>query len=111
VRKKTVAGSTGIVTISAPAGTAQTLAQALVESKAAACVQIIPGILSTYWWNGKIETSSEVLLAAKTLKSKLPVIKAILKEKHPYDLPELVFVPIQDGLPAYLSWIKDSLST
>jgi periplasmic divalent cation tolerance protein len=96
----------GVITISAPPSEGAALAKALVESGAAACVQIIPKILSTYWWKGKIETSEEVLLVAKTLKSKLPDIKAVLKKKHPYELPELVFLPIQGGLEHYLDWIR-----
>jgi periplasmic divalent cation tolerance protein len=99
----------GVVTISAPPSAGKALAGALVENKAAACVQIIPGVQSVYWWKGQIETDAEVLLVAKTLKSKLPDIEAILKKMHPYELPELVFFPIQGGLPDYLDWIRTSL--
>jgi periplasmic divalent cation tolerance protein len=100
----------GVVTVSAPPQAGETLARALVESRAAACVQIIPGILSTYWWKDKIETDKEVLLVIKTLKSKLPDIEAVLKRAHPYELPELVFLPIQGGLAGYLDWIRRSVS-
>lgn len=99
----------GVVTISAPSSAAKTLAGALVESRAAACVQIIPGIQSVYWWEGRIQTDDEVLLVVKTLKSRLPDIEALLKKNHPYELPELVFLPIQGGLEDYLAWIQDSV--
>ncbi|MDR1933758.1 MAG: divalent-cation tolerance protein CutA [Spirochaetales bacterium] len=101
---------TGVVTVSAPPQTGEALARALVESRAAACVQIIPGILSTYWWKGKIETDKEVLLVIKTLKSKLADIEAVVKKNHPYELPELIFLPAGGGLAGYLAWIKDSVA-
>ncbi|MDR3200849.1 MAG: divalent-cation tolerance protein CutA [Spirochaetales bacterium] len=101
---------TGVVTVSAPPQAGEALARALVESRAAACVQILPDILSTYWWKGKVETGREVLLVIKTLKSKLPDIEAVLKKEHPYELPELVFLPIQGGLEGYLAWIRQSVS-
>jgi periplasmic divalent cation tolerance protein len=102
---------TGVVTISAPPSEGKTLAQALVESRAAACVQIIPGLQSVYRWEGRVQTDEEVLLVVKTLKSKLPDIEALLKKNHPYDLPELVFLPITGGLGAYLDWIRESART
>jgi periplasmic divalent cation tolerance protein len=99
----------GVVTVSAPPAVGKVLAGVLVESRAAACVQIIPGVQSVYWWKGQIQTDEEVLLVAKTLKSKLPDIEAILKKTHPYELPELVFLPIQGGLAEYLDWIQVSV--
>jgi periplasmic divalent cation tolerance protein len=106
-----VDNETGVVTISAPPSAAKTLARALVESRAAACVQIIPGLQSVYWWEGQVQTDDEVLLIVKTLKSKLPDIEALLKKNHPYELPELVFLPIKGGLEAYLAWIQDNVRT
>jgi periplasmic divalent cation tolerance protein len=99
----------GVVTISAPPSAGKTLAGALVESRAAACVQIIPGIQSVYWWKGQVQTDEEVLLVVKTLKSKLPDIEALLRKNHPYDLPELVFLPIRGGLGDYLEWVRQSV--
>ena len=101
---------TGVVMISAPPSAGESLARILVEKRAAACVQIIPRIQSTYRWEGAIHTDEEALLVVKTLKSKLGEIGAILRESHPYELPELVFLPVADGLPEYLDWIRDSVS-
>ena len=100
---------TGLVSISAPPAEAKKLAALLVEKKTAACVQIIPGVLSMYWWKGAVNSEEESLLLAKTVKSKLDDIKALLKEHHPYELPELVFLPVTDGLPDYIAWIRHSV--
>ena len=100
----------GVVTISAPQAEAKKLASLLVEKRAAACVQILPHIESVYWWKGAVQSEDEALLVAKTLKSKLDDIKALLKEHHPYELPELVFLPITDGLADYITWIQESVS-
>ncbi|MDR1624956.1 MAG: divalent-cation tolerance protein CutA [Spirochaetia bacterium] len=100
----------GVATISAPPREAKNLARILVETRAAACVQIIPGVQSVYWWNGAVQTDEEVLLVAKTLKSKLEKITALLKEHHPYELPELVFLPLRGGLEDYIAWIRESVS-
>ncbi|MCL1818467.1 MAG: divalent-cation tolerance protein CutA [Spirochaetaceae bacterium] len=100
----------GVVMISAPPPAAESLARILVEGRAAACAQIIPRIVSVYRWEGSVHTDEEALLVVKTLKSKLGQIRAILKENHPYELPELVFLPVTDGLQEYLDWIRDSVS-
>ena len=99
----------GVVMISAPPPAGESLARILVERRAAACVQIIPSVLSIYRWEGAVHTDEEALLVVKTLKSKLPAIQAILKENHPYELPELVFLPVTDGRKEYLGWIRDSV--
>jgi periplasmic divalent cation tolerance protein len=100
----------GVVTISAPPREAENLARILVEKRAAACAQMIPGVQSVYWWKGAVQTDEEVLLVVKTMKSKLGDIAALLKEHHPYELPELVFLPLQGGLEDYIAWIRQSVS-
>ena len=84
------------------------LAHGLVEARLAACVQAMP-IASTYRWEGAVETADERLLLVKTRADQVPVVKAFLAERHSYDTPECVVVPVIDGLPAYLAWLDDSV--
>jgi periplasmic divalent cation tolerance protein len=85
--------------------TAEVLAEGLVEGRLAACVNIVSGVRSVYRWQGALEKSAECLLLAKTLESRLPELQAWLKGRHPYELPEIIAVPIQSGLPEYLEWV------
>lgn len=97
------------VTVSAPSvEVAQTLATLLVKEKLAACVQITPQITSTYTWEGKIETSNETLLVAKTKSTLLDSIITTVKSAHPYDTPEIIATPIVGGYDRYLNWIRDN---
>ncbi|XP_002968158.2 protein CutA 1, chloroplastic [Selaginella moellendorffii] len=84
------------------------LASSIITKKLAACVNQIPGIESTYWWEGKVETDSEVLLIIKTKKSLLDELTAHVIQSHSYKTPEVIALPIQGGNPAYLKWIEES---
>jgi len=85
---------------------AERLANAVVEASLAACVQVMP-IRSTYRWQGKIENSAELLLLMKTRRALATELMAFVKERHPYEVPELVVTAIEDGSEDYLDWIKD----
>ncbi|MBN1621573.1 MAG: divalent-cation tolerance protein CutA [Endomicrobiales bacterium] len=85
------------------------ISKALLDEKLAACVNMVPEIHSTYWWQGKIETSAEVFLMAKTAESKLDIVIAKVKELHSYDVPEVIALPIVGGNPDYLKWIDESI--
>ncbi len=85
---------------------ASRLSHSLVEQRLAACVSQIPGLASVYPWQGKIETASEVLLVIKTRADQWDRLQTFLKTHHPYELPEILAVPIEDGSKAYLSWIS-----
>jgi periplasmic divalent cation tolerance protein len=99
-----------IVTTTAPdRAEAERLARALVERRLGACAQLVDPIRSVYWWDGAIREEAEVLLVVKTTADRVEGIGALLKEMHPYQVPELVAVPVSDGSPAYLGWIFDSL--
>lgn len=91
--------------------TAEDLAGHLISEKLAACVNIIAGITSVYEWQGKIESSQEQLLLIKSHADKYDVIESTIKTTHPYELPEIIAVPIERGLPEYLQWINKCLST
>jgi periplasmic divalent cation tolerance protein len=90
---------------------AERLAHMLVESKLAACVNILPGVTSIYRWNETLEKSSECLLLIKTTRTAYQPLEAALREKHPYELPEIVMVPMDHGLPSYLRWITKCVAS
>ncbi len=91
-------------------GTAEDLAKRLVSSRLAACVNILPGLTSVYEWKGEVERDSELLLLAKTTEARYPALENALRQAHPYELPEIVCVPIVAGLSGYLEWIEVSVS-
>jgi periplasmic divalent cation tolerance protein len=84
------------------------LADMLVGANLAACVQILPGIESVYRWQGKIERQSEVLLLAKTKKSKFDELEREVRALHSYDTPEIIAVPVTAGSAPYLEWLMQS---
>lgn len=92
------------------AATARTIATALVEKGLAACVNIVPGIESVYRWQGRLEQGSELLLIIKTKVECYTELEQTLVALHPYELPEVIAVPLSTGLPAYLEWIDTSLT-
>ncbi|XP_053236127.1 protein CutA isoform X1 [Podarcis raffonei] len=88
---------------------AQEIARALVEKKLAACVNIIPQITSIYEWKGKIEEDSEVLLMIKTRSSRASALAEFVRSVHPYEVAEVIAVPIQEGNPPYLQWVEETV--
>jgi len=86
--------------------TAQAIARALIESKLAACVQMLP-VESMYTWQGKVCEGSETALFIKTKTALFDKAAAAIREIHPYEVPEIIQIPLTDGLPAYLKWIDD----
>ena len=84
------------------------IARALVDEHLAACVNIVPGVASVYRWKGKVERAEECLLIIKTGVSRFDVLKRRIQELHPYELPEIIALPIIHGSREYLKWITDS---
>lgn len=89
------------------AASAQRAAHALIDSHAAACVNILPGCTSVYRWQGKTETANEVPLLIKTTRDAYPRLEEVLRANHPYELPEIIAVPVAAGLPGYLQWVAE----
>ncbi len=90
---------------------ARALARKALESRAAACANIIPALESHYWWKGRIEKASELLILFKTDRRRLPALEKVVHEHHPYDTPEFVAQPLEWGSDRYLAWLDASLKT
>ena len=89
---------------------ARELATALVNRKLAACVNIIPSVWSVYHWQGTVEKAVENLLILKTSEGRLDELVDGLRELHPYDLPEIIVLPVETGPPEYLRWVEETTS-
>lgn len=86
---------------------AERLAAELVERRLAACVSIGATLTSVYPWQGQIETAEETPLMIKTSPQRLDALKSALEKLHPYDVPEMLVLPVNDGLPAYFAWAHE----
>jgi periplasmic divalent cation tolerance protein len=89
---------------------AENLSRGLVEEKLAFCVNTVPGIQSTYHWKGKIHVDNEILLIVKTRQDCYEALEQWVKSNHSYNVPEILSLPIQKGLPEYLNAIDDWVS-
>lgn len=98
-----------VITTLPDEATARTVARALVERRLAACVQVQAPGWSVYRWQGEVESAAEVALVAKVTAAGYPALEAGLRALHPYELPEIVAVPVVAGLPAYLAWVASEL--
>jgi periplasmic divalent cation tolerance protein len=86
---------------------ADKLSRGLVKEKLAFCVNTVPGIQSTYQWEGKIHVDDEILLIVKTRQDRYEALEQWVKQNHSYDVPEIISLPIQKGLPEYVQAIDD----
>ncbi len=85
---------------------ANKITAALMESRKAACVNIVPRVVSWFWWQGKIDTADEAMLIIKTRASAVPGIIELVKKQHSYSVPEIIALPIIAGSADYLDWIS-----
>jgi periplasmic divalent cation tolerance protein len=86
------------------------LAEMLVGDGLAACVNRLPGVVSNFRWEGRVQQEAETLLLIKTTEDRLEALTARITDLHPYELPEVVAVPVLGGLEQYLDWIRTSVS-
>lgn len=102
---------TEVVVVLVTAGSAEEgtrIADTLVSEHLAACVNMIAGVRSCFFWEGRSQTATECLLICKTTRNVLERLIARVKELHSYTVPEVIALPVVAGLPAYLSWVGDS---
>ena len=88
--------------------TAQRISNQLVSGKYAACANILPPIESIYRWKGKIESGNETLVFFKLSEDRQSAFQKKLRSLHPYEVPEIIFIPISNGLPTYLRWVAET---
>jgi len=93
----------------ASAEDAERLARELVQRGLAACVNVVPGVVSHYRWKGELQRDEERLLVIKTRAERMGALREALRELHPYELPELVAFEITDGSEPYLKWLDESV--
>ena len=99
-----------VLTATASEEEARKIARHLVEHHLAACVNIVPQVASIYRWQGKVTEAGEWLLVVKTTTAAFDQVREAIKELHSYELPECICLPIEDGSPAYLQWIAESVT-
>lgn len=93
------------------AAEAEAIASAIVESRLAACVNIIPAVQSVYRWQGKVESAAESLLVIKTTGDQFNALRDRILELHSYDLPEVIALPLVTGSEPYLDWIRENVDS
>ena len=89
---------------------AEEIGRRLVEERLAACVNVVPGLTSIYWWEGKVQRDAESLLVIKTTPEAYPRLERRIKELHPYTVPEILGLPVKEGNEDYLRWVREEVS-
>jgi periplasmic divalent cation tolerance protein len=90
--------------------TGRRLAAAILKDRLAACVNLIPGVESHYWWQGGIESGNEFLLLIKTKRARLAALEKCVLREHPYETPEFLVQALETGAPGYVDWMRDSMA-
>ncbi|NXA34834.1 CUTA protein, partial [Eudromia elegans] len=89
---------------------AKDIARAIMDKKLAACVNILPKTSTLYFWKGEIEESTEILLLVKTRTSKISELSSYVRSIHPFEIPEIISLPIDQGNPFYFKWLEESMA-
>jgi periplasmic divalent cation tolerance protein len=98
------------VLVTAPdADVAESLANAVVGERLAACANLVPGVVSIYRWQGKVHRDDEILLVLKTTAERADALRSRLVELHPYDVPEVLVLAVEGGHEAYLAWVREQV--
>lgn len=100
-----------VVLVTAPdIETARRITRQVLESRLVACVNLVPGVESHYWWQGRLESGQEVLMVMKTTEGRITSLKEAVLAAHPYDTAAFVVLPIESGSQRYLDWIRASVA-
>ncbi len=102
-----VATTARVLLCTCPPAAAEKIAKGLLERRLVACVNALPGVVSRFWWKGKLERDDETLLVMKTEAARVPEVIAALRDLHPYEVPELLALPVEEGAGPYLAWVKE----
>ena len=97
-----------VVLVTCPTDKAQAMADALVEDRVAACVNIVPAVKSVYRWKGVVQRDDEALMIIKTPKDRFEALKDAVLKRHPYELPEVIAMTVDRGHAPYLDWVLES---
>jgi periplasmic divalent cation tolerance protein len=89
---------------------AHRLGKQLVGERLAACAQVVGPVSSAYWWQGEVETAAEWYCHLKTTAERVPTLLTRIRELHPYEMPEIISLPVLEGDPGYLRWIEESVA-
>lgn len=97
-----------VVLVTCPPGKADEIAEGLVEDRVAACVNVVPSLRSVYRWNNGVQKDEEALLLVKTTRDRFEALKQAVLKRHPYELPEVIAVPVERGYAPYIDWVMES---
>lgn len=86
----------------------QSIARSLVTERLAACVNVVPGVRSLFFWEGQLQEETEALLVIKTCRERYAALQARILELHTYSVPEILALPVEAGSPAYLAWVRET---
>lgn len=87
------------------------LAKTLVEEHLAACVNVVPGVRSVFFWEGRLQEEAEALLVMKTERARYEALQRRILDLHSYSVPEILALPVESGSPAYVAWVRESVGT
>lgn len=88
--------------------TARRVGRELVEQRCAACANILPQVESIYWWEKKVESANETLVLFKTTADRYAALETTLRQLHPYEVPEIIAMKVEQGSPDYLRWVSEN---